>query len=411
MADEDEIITGYTDEGLVLLTYSQIVDSLTRSWQHLFGDDIDLSSNTPDGQLLRIFAEMIADEHDTVREVDNSFNPDVARGAAQDYRYRLNNIERKAGLYTSVPISFTVLNETSVAGIDGQDMSEAVAWGVTDGIYNYLINSSETFEPGTYTRQVTCTTAVAANPPIGTITRQILDVNNINITDITNSAPTRVGAAEEGDERFAARRELSTVNSGMNCCDSITNQLLELPTVTNAKAYEHDYSNYPESIDADGIPLNTIWVVTDGGSAEEIARTIYENISGTGTKGSQSYTLTSASGQSLTFRFDYAITRNIYLRFQIQKLYPSFNLRVDTFKQTIADETSIDINAPIDSSTLNTIIRQAIMSNSEVVQIGAVPLDIQISTDQTNWVEYLPAAGKQIKYVLLAENISVEVLD
>lgn len=407
----DDITIGYTAEGLNLLTYNEIIEKLTSAFQSLYGDDIDLSSNTPDGQLLRIFAQMLADEHDTMRDIDNSFSPDVARGAAQDYRYSLNAIERKAGLYTSVPVTFTVTNTTSVSGLDGQIPDEAETWGVTDGNDKFLINSSETFTAGTYTRQFTCTRMAAVNPPIGSITQQIASVNNINITDITNSAPTAIGASQESDDAFFNRREQSFVNSGMNCCDSITNELLELPTVVNAKAYEHNYTDYPDSTDADGIPLNTIWVVVNGGSANEIVKAIYENISGTATKGSQSGSVISDSGQTLTFNFDYAITQNIYLKFNIQKLYPTFNLRMDDFKQTIADNTSIDIDASIDTSTLNVIIREAIVSNSEVIQLGAIPLNILISSDETNWVEYLPGAGKQIKYVLLPENISVEVFD
>lgn len=408
----DDVIIGYTEEGLNLLTYNDIVNKLTNSWKYLFGDDIDLSSNTPDGQLLRIFAEMISDEHDTIRSVDNSFNPDTARGAAQDYRYRLNNLERKAGLYTSIPFTFTIINgETTLAGLDGQEPDSAVAWGATDGTYNYYLNSTETFAVGQHTRQFTCSTMAAINPAINSITEQITDMNNINVTNLSNGAATAVGATEENAEKFAARRDASTVNSGMNCCDAITRQILQLPTVVNAKAYEHNYSDFPDEVDSDGIPLNFIWVVVNGGSANEIGRAIYENISGTGTKGSQSTTITSDSGQPLTFHFDYALTKNIYLRFKIKKLYSNFNLRIDDLKQAIADETQIDINAPIDTSTLNVIIRQAIINNSEVVTIGGVPLDIEISDDNINWVEYLPGAGKQIKYVLLASNIGIEVIE
>ena len=84
---------------------------------------------------------------------------------------------------------------------------------------------------------------------------------------------------------------------------------------------------------------------------------------------------------------------------------------MDDFKKYISDNTSIDISAPIDSSTMNTIIREAIISNSEAVQLGAVPISIELSVDNTNWVEYLEGAGKQIKYVLLPENIDVTVVD
>ena len=409
MADK---IVGYTQDGLVLLTYNEIVEKLTQAFEDLLGSDIDLSSNTPDGQLLRIFAEMIADTHDTMRELDNSFNPDVCRGAAQDYRYRLNNIERKAGSYTSIPITFTVKNkEQTLSGLDGQEPDVGTAWGVTDDSNNYLLNSTETFQTGTYTRQFTCTKMDDVNPPIGSITKQITSVNNVNITDITNQAATVIGSSVGTDEQFAARREQSFVNSGLNCCDSITSELLKLSTIVNAKAYEHDYENYPDSTDADGIPINTIWVVVDGGSATEIAKVIYANISGTNTKGAQSGVVTSVSGQDLTFNFDYVQIQQIYVKFKLQKLYSSFTVRDDDLKQEIADRTLVDINASLNSSEMNQIIRDAISANTETVQLGAVPLEIKLSTDNSQWSEYLPNAGKQKKYTLIPTNVSFEVVE
>lgn len=407
----EEVTIGYTEQGLVLYTYNEILEKLISGLNEIYGSDLSEDSSTPDMQWVRLIAEMIADEHDTVRDLDNSFNPDIARDAAQDYRYRLNNLERKAGFYTSVPITFKIQNEdTTLEGLDGQEPNEGSAWGCTDGNNNYLLNNTEEFEVGqTYTRQFTCTEMAEVNPPIGSITKQIQDYYNINVIDISNEAPTAIGAPSESNEKFAAQREQSFVNAGMNCCDSITRQLLELSTVNNAKAYEHDYTNYPDGPDADGIPLNCIWVVVDGGSSVDIARAIYENISGTDTKGSQSETLTSNSGQELTFRFDYALTRNIYLKFILKKLYPTFNVNTEELKKIIADNTSIDINSSIDSSTMNDIIRDAIIENSEVVELGAVPLGIQLSTDKTNWIEFLAGAGKQIKYVLIPENIEVVI--
>lgn len=410
MADEDNKVIGYTSEGLVLYTYNEILEKLTTGLNGIYGSDLSTDSSDPDMQWVRILAQLISDEHDTMRQLDNSFNPDTARGAAQDYRYRLNNVERKNGAYTSMPITFTIQNEvTTLDGLDGQEPDEGSAWGVTDGTYNFLLNSTEEFQTGTYTRQVTCTQRVAANPPIGSVTQQIQDTSNINVTDITNGAPTAIGAPNEKDEAFSNRRQQSFVNSGMNCCDSITRQLLNLSTVVNAKAYEHDYTNYPDGPDADGIPLNCIWVVVDGGSSIEIVKAIYENISGTDTKGEQSDTVISDSGQSLTFNFDYATTNSIFLKFTLQKLYPTFNITLDNLKQTISDNTSIDINSSIDSSTMNDIIKNAISSNAETVQLGAVPINIELSSDNSTWTEFLEAAGKQIKYVLPPDNISITV--
>ena len=408
MADENDKVIGYTSEGLVLYTYNEILEKLTNGLNEIYGSDLSTDSSDPDMQWIRILTQLISDEHDTMRQLDNSFNPDTARGSAQDYRYRLNNIERKDGTYTSMPISFTVQNgNTTLEGLDGQEPDEGSAWGVTDGTYNFLLNSTEEFAPGDYTRQVTCTQKIAANPPIGSVTQQIQDTSNINIINITNGAPTAIGSPTESNEAFSNRRQQSFVNSGMNCCDAITRQLLNLSTVVNAKAYEHDYTNYPDSPDADGIPLNCIWVVVDGGSSIEIARAIYENISGTDTKGEQSDTIVSDSGQSLTFNFDYAITNSIYLKFTIQKLYPTFNITLDTLKQTISDNTNININASIDSSTMNDIIKEAIASNAESIQLGAVPINIELSRDNSTWTEFLEAGGKQIKYVLPPDNISI----
>ena len=45
--------------GLQTVTQSEIVDNLTSEFQEIYGEDINVESNSPDGQIINTFAQML----------------------------------------------------------------------------------------------------------------------------------------------------------------------------------------------------------------------------------------------------------------------------------------------------------------------------------------------------------------
>ena len=83
--------------GLSLDTRNQIYSQMQTEWQEIMGGDVNFESNTPDGQILQIFAQMCADYSEVTREIYNSFFPNKVGATVQDERYAINGIFRKEG--------------------------------------------------------------------------------------------------------------------------------------------------------------------------------------------------------------------------------------------------------------------------------------------------------------------------
>ena len=83
----------YIDEtGIHTQTVDEIVSELTTEYKNIYGQDINVDSDTPDGQRINIEAQAKADVLDFAVQLYNSFDVDAVGGVAQDRLYKINNI-------------------------------------------------------------------------------------------------------------------------------------------------------------------------------------------------------------------------------------------------------------------------------------------------------------------------------
>ena len=106
------------ENGLQVATSEEIQTDLENGYKAIYGDDIAIGSNTQDGQLIDIFTQINTDLRELTMEVFNSFNPTACRGRIQDVRYALNNLTRKGGTFTIVPITIVVNKTVTLQGLD-----------------------------------------------------------------------------------------------------------------------------------------------------------------------------------------------------------------------------------------------------------------------------------------------------
>ena len=376
-----------TENGLTLSTASEIRADLVQSYQGIYGDDIVLDSNTADGQLIDIYTQAAIDIREVIREVYNTIDPDYCRGTIQDIRYRINHLVRSGGTYTIVPITMVINATVTLQGLDSNyNDPNATAFGFSDdsGQKYYLIDST-TLTAGTYTKLFRAATLGEVHPIIGTITTPITIVKGV-VSGINNSAPTSIGVDQETDEAFALRRQRSPEYRGQNTIDAMRAQLLALDGVSDAYVYQN-----PESTtDSDGIPPHYIWVIAEGGANEDIADVIYANSGGAGCKGSVVIDVPTTSGQTFKARFDRPTAVPLYIRFDCQETVAKTIFNFDEIKQYIADNLVYVINEFAETSKITEVARTAISSTTG----SGVPTNVEISTDGTNWVDYIPSGGK-----------------
>lgn len=393
--------TGITTDSL-----AEIVTKLEEDYRGIYGSDIIIDSNTPDGQKINIEAQAIKDLLDLIVATYNSFDPDQATGRTLDQRVSINNIKRNGGTYTQQQVQVTATKSLNLKGLDGVepvDIESSDIFTVGDNAGNkFYLNDSVSLTAGTTTLTFLASTIGAITTTPNTITNIITKENGISSVN-NSSAALEVGIDEEEDSALRIKRQQSTANGATGYLKSLLGVILNLDNVTEAKIFE----NTTSSTDADGIPAKSIWVIVEGGSSSDIANAIYSQRSlGCGMKGSQTYEITEDSGVILTIKYDRPVAQNLHLRFDIKPTITGQTFDQTEIKNYIVANKTYKINEAAETSDLTAKSISAINDSSG----GGVALNVEISDDGVTWYDYLPTAAKNDKWVLDSSRITITVL-
>lgn len=394
------------DNGLTVKTANEIREDLVNGFKEVYGSDINLDSNTQDGQIIDIFTQINTDMRELAMGVYNSMNPDLVRGKLQDVRFRINNLFRKQGSFTEIPITLKLTETVTLNGLDANYYDiDASAYGFTDDSGNvYYLIDTVTLEPGEHIKLFRAKEQGDINPAIRTVVNPLTIIKGVQSGSNESGAVT-IGTIEETDEEFAERRQHSLEISAQNSCDALQSQLLDIDGVTQAFVYEHDYVNYPTGIDEDGIPLHYIWVIVEGGANSDIAETIYKNTCGVGTIGDIDIEILSASKQMKTYKFDRVVSTPLYIKFTLKQTETGLVYDYDAIKDYIANNLTYDVNEFAETSKITQICAEAINVNGGC----AVPVNVQISLNNTEWVNYIASTSKKHKFTVDSTRITIEV--
>lgn len=302
--------------GLTTATQAELYADISAAMQAIYGPNISLASDTPDGQMLNIFIQAILDVQDLIVQVYNTFDPDNAIGKVLDQRVAINGIQRQAGTYTVTPISVVSTQSVNLYGLD-QDTQPI--YTVSDSSGNlWQLQTTELAVPiGTnvFNFQAALPGAVTTTP--NTITIQVTIV--LGVASVNNPATySTLGINEETDYALKLRRQKSVSLASQGYLAGLLAALENINGVTSAFVYE----NKTNSTDVDGIPGHSIWVVVAGsGAASDIAQAIYtKRNAGCGMKGSETYDITQVDGTVFTVQWDDVVSVNLFIAFTATSL-------------------------------------------------------------------------------------------
>lgn len=262
----------FTATGLTIQTYDEIVAELEAAYRAIYGADINLDADSPDGQRVGIEAKARLDLQAYALSLYNQLDPDLAVGESLNKLLKLAGITRQVPAQSTVTLTVTcdrVLNlPDGYAVLD--DLGQT--W-VTTAIVPCVIGAnavamvSEEFG--------------AIEASIGTITEPATII--IGVTSVTNAAAATAGTDEEKDPEVRVRRNKSLQNPATSTLGGLFSVLGNLAGVTDLATYENDTST-----DDATLPLNanSIWCVVEGGAEAGIIEAIAKNkTGGTGIKG------------------------------------------------------------------------------------------------------------------------------
>jgi len=385
------------ETGLTLQGLTDLVNGLVADLQNIYGSDINVDPDSPDGQAINIIAQFGIDMREVLQSIYASFDPDQASGTTLDQRVALNGVQRNGGTFTIVPIDITVDRNVSLVGLDSDPTTIDIPAGiytVKDNAGNqWVLLASVALTAGTSTLDFRAVNMGAVVATVGTITTPVTVV--AGVTSVNNSSSVSVqGVDEETDIQLRLRRRKSISNSATGYLDSIEGSLLALNGVTNAVVYE----NTTDAIDGDGIPPHSIWAIVEGGTDADIGACLYaKKTAGAGFLGSVEVDVPRPNGTTYPTFFDRAVDADLYVRFSIS--LPGGVIDTANLAQLIVD----NINYTLGQSAVGSQITAYIQGLNSSYQITAM----QVSSDGVNWFEIVAVPTKASRFVLATGRITI----
>ena len=389
-----------TSSGIEIETYDETVDGIVngtsdvQGLKQIYGDDINIDQNAPDGQTVNIFALSKQDILQLIVSDYNSKDPDQAVGAALDGVSQLCGITRKGGTYSYTNVSITATKTVTLNGLDGT----GTPFTVSDSTGNlfYLVTEA-TLTAGTSSKSFRAANIGAVTANANTLT--IIKTPTAGISSVNNpSAIVTLGADQETDAQMRIRRQRSVAQPALGWYAGLYGAILSLENVIECKIIE----NTTGSTDGDGVPAHGIWVIVDGGIATDIADTIYRyRTAGCPMKGGTSTTITQIDGSTFTVKHDSATQIPLYIKITASSVSGG-TVDAAAIKSAIVDGYTLGIYETADITSITAVIHSA---NPDLL----VTACSVCATSGGTFVSSLAPTTKDKRFVMSTGNITVTV--
>lgn len=301
-------------DGIKIDDFNTIYDRLANGLKAIYGEDLNLDQDTPDGQQIGIYSNVIYDLQSLVAKTYNGFDPDLAEGFELDRLMKLISSIRLPGTKSTVDVEVTVsANVFLPATYKVKDDNDQV----------WVIASERRLNAGTTTITFLSEDWGAIGAITGAINEQVVIFTEVD--KIYNPTPAVEGREGESDIDLRIRRNKLVGYRATSLIGSISGKLLNLSDVKDVVAYENNTTSHDPIKD---IPAHTMWLVIDGGTVDELAKVIAQDKTvGCGLKGAIHGTykeeIKNPDG-SVRFhvhevQFDRPIETHIHIRFNVSK--------------------------------------------------------------------------------------------
>jgi uncharacterized phage protein gp47/JayE len=250
-----------SENGIQIDDLYTIQNRLVSAFKSIYGDDVNLDSDTPDGQLLGLFSQELANVHQAVSFIVQMLDPYQATGQWLEQRAMYAGITRITASYsyiddviitgtpkTKIPTNSIFIDRSKNKWVSTEEVTlnsngSARTKFRSLELGNYIINSLEEFTPSTII---------------------------VGIERVTANSNSYGGVDEETDEQLLNRFMLSHSINNFDDRQGLQSALLNIIGVSKCIVYE----NFTSNTDEKNIPPHSLNAVVLGGSDEKIAEVI-----------------------------------------------------------------------------------------------------------------------------------------
>lgn len=341
-------MTQLTDTGFERTRLIDRLAEIQGDARAIFGQDIDLSSDTMDGQHISLFAEAIADLDELAELVWMSFDPDLAFGNSLSRLVKINGIERSQGAYSIV--NLTVTGTPLVLIPKGSSVSNA-----SGTVEVYTTEDVRIDETGTAIVEATPESMGAISASADTLT--VIKSPLFGWSSVTNADSMVTGKLRETDQQLRERRRGSVSKGNRNMTEALWAKLSDLSGVIEVSVLE----NATQYTDSRGLPPHSIHVVISGGDEAQIAETIWASkTGGTLVAGTEEYIIIDEVGNEQVMKFSRPVDVTIKVAVYITPLSGYSFSTASLIKEAVLDylNDEIAVGGDIINSALYTPLNE-----------------------------------------------------
>jgi len=255
----------FTPEGIQVQTFQEIYDEIAAGYRTIYGEDINLAADTPDGQRVAIEAQLVLDSQSFGALEYNQRDPDFALGQSLNSIIKLSGINRRPATRSQV----------DVLVVTDRSLTLPVDYAVEDELgQSWTTLAIRDLSAGTTTVTLFAENFGSVEADAATIINPVTVV--IGVQSVTNPIAATVGIDEETDQDLRVRRNRSLETPRSSSTGRMFTALASLPNVIDVAVYEND----TDVTDADGIPAHSLWIVVEGGAVSSIIETMVKNKTG-----------------------------------------------------------------------------------------------------------------------------------
>ncbi|MTC15513.1 baseplate J/gp47 family protein [Providencia alcalifaciens] len=300
-----------TSQGVIIPDTSKLRDEVENEFKSVFGQQLDVSPETPQGALITMEVE----NRDAIvrnnAELANQINPDLAGGIFLDAIWALMGGQRFDATHSFLSqvkftgIADTIIPKGSQAATLNGDLFETTSTLIIgkDGI---VIGDMRSIDTGAIECGVGQLNKVASS---------VLGWETVN-----NPISATLGREAESDLQARRQRKQTLAKNTVSVGEAITSALYELEGVRSL-AYRENYTD--QSMIFDGITLvpHSVYVCVEGGDKNQIAQSLLRTKTlGAAFNGSEEVeVLEKISGQTYPVKFDRAKEIVLFCRVTVKK--------------------------------------------------------------------------------------------
>ncbi|MBV4413349.1 baseplate J/gp47 family protein [Enterobacteriaceae bacterium YMB-R22] len=360
--------------GVIIPDTSTLREQVENEFRDVFGQEIDLSPETPQGALVTMEVENRDAIARNNAELANQINPDIAGGIFLDAIWALMGGQRLSATHSFLTnvefagVPQTLIPKGSLAETQAGDAFETTSVLIigNDGVTKGDMRSVET-------------------GPVGCRASELVRVASsvLGWETVNNPTDAVLGRVAESDIRTRRRRRNTLAKNTVSVGEAITSALYDIEGVESL-SYRENYTDADQFID--GVPLvkHSIYVCVDGGPREEIAVALLRTKTvGAAYNGSETVEVTEpSSGQVYNVKFDRPKEITVFCRVTVRKSpFDSQTLIPDAVEKWVAGETDTDDGLAVGRDVSPFEIAAAVNTAEPRLFV----LKVELSTDGVTW--------------------------